>query len=247
MKEVKVQFLGSGDAFGSGGRLQACIHVEDGLMHLLLDCGASALSAMKRLGVPPSTIDAILLTHLHGDHFGGIPFFLLEAQLVSKRQKPLVILGPPTTAERVREAMEVLFPGSTGTSLRFPLEYREYVDRLPMELDSTRVTPFPVVHASGATPYALRVECSGKVIAYSGDTEWTEGLVEAARNADLLICEAYSYDKKMKYHVDFRTLMERREELRCERVILTHMGEDVLSRLSGLDAEAAEDGKCIVL
>ena len=91
MSEVKVRFLGSGDAFGSGGRLQACIHVEAGAMDFLLDCGASALCAMKRLGVPPSSVEAIILTHLHGDHFGGIPFFLLEAQLVSKREKPLVI------------------------------------------------------------------------------------------------------------------------------------------------------------
>jgi ribonuclease BN (tRNA processing enzyme) len=247
MNEVKIRFLGSGDAFGSGGRLQACIHVESGSTHFLLDCGATALSAMKRLGVVPSTIDAILLTHLHGDHFGGIPFFLLEAQLVSKRDKPLIILGPPTTAERVRLAMEALFPGSAGMELRFPLEYREYTDRRPMELGQTRVTPYQVVHGSGAPPYALRVECGGKVMAYSGDTEWTDGLAEAARNADLFICEAYSYDKKMKYHVDVRTLMEHRDALQCKRLVLTHMGEDVLSRLADLNAEAAEDGKSIVL
>lgn len=247
MNGVKVRFLGSGDAFGSGGRLQACIHVEAGSMHFLLDCGASALCSMKRLGVPPSTIDAIFLTHLHGDHFGGIPFFLLEAQLVSKRERPLVILGPPTTAERVQKAMEAFFPGSSTMNFRFPLEYMEFTDRQPIGWREVRVTPYQVVHGSGAPPYALRVECAGKVIAYSGDTEWTDSLAEAARNADLFICEAYSYDKKMKFHLDVHTLMEHREDLQCRRLVLTHMGEEVLSRLSGLDAEAAEDGKCIVL
>jgi ribonuclease BN (tRNA processing enzyme) len=247
MSEVKIRFLGTGDAFGSGGRLQACIHVEAGSMSFLLDCGASALYAMKRLGVPPSTIDAIFLTHLHGDHFGGIPFFLLEAQLVSKREKPLVILGPPTTADRVRKTMEAFFPGSTGMNFRFPAEYVEFADRQVAEWREVRVTPFQVVHGSGAPPYALRVECAGKVIAYSGDTEWTDSLAEAARGADTFICEAYSYDKKMKYHLDVRTLMEHRESLQCKHLVLTHMGEDVLSRLSSLDIETAEDGKVIVV
>ena len=247
MNEVRIRFLGSGDAFGSGGRLQACIHVEAGSMSFLLDCGASALYAMKRLGVPPSSIDAIFLTHLHGDHFGGIPFFLLEAQLVSKREKPLVVLGPPTTAERVRKAMEAFFPGSTGMNFRFPVEYREFTDRQASDWREVRVTPLQVVHGSGAPPYALRVECGGRVIAYSGDTEWTDSLTEAAKGSDLFICEAYSYDKKMKFHVDLPTLMEHRQDLQCKRLILTHMGEDVLSHLSGLDVEAAEDGKSIVL
>ena len=94
MAEVAVQFLGSGDAFGSGGRDQTCIYVDSPDFRFLIDCGASGLISMKRWGVSPSAVDAILLTHLHGDHFGGIPFFILEAQLISKRTKPLVIAGP---------------------------------------------------------------------------------------------------------------------------------------------------------
>jgi ribonuclease BN (tRNA processing enzyme) len=247
MNEVRVRFLGSGDAFGSGGRLQACIHVEAGPMNFLLDCGTTALCAMKRMGVPPSTVQAIFVSHLHGDHFGGIPFFLLEAQLVSKRDEPLLILGPPTTEERVRKAMEAFFPGSTGMNFRYPVEYREFRDRQPLEWRKVRVTPYPVVHGSGAPPYALRVECAGKVIAYSGDTEWTESLVEAAWHADLFICEAYSYDKKIPFHIDLPALKEHRAEIECRRLVLTHMSEDVLSRLGSMNLEAAQDGQIILV
>ena len=81
---VRVQFLGSGDAFGSGGRFQACIHVHAPYTNLLLDCGASSVIAMKRFGVAPNDIDAILISHVHGDHFGGIPFFILDAQFLSR-------------------------------------------------------------------------------------------------------------------------------------------------------------------
>ena len=78
--KMNVRFLGSGDAFGSGGRFQTCIQVSSegsDAAHLLVDCGASSLVAMKRYGVETSDIDAIVLSHLHGDHFGVLPFFIL--------------------------------------------------------------------------------------------------------------------------------------------------------------------------
>jgi ribonuclease BN (tRNA processing enzyme) len=88
---------------------------------------------------------------------------------------------------------------------------------------------------------------AGKVIAYSGDTEWTEALVEAARAADLFICEAYFFEKKVKYHLDYRTILDHRSQLECRRIILTHMNQDMLSRLKELDLESAEDGQELVL
>src|SRR3990172_7324834 len=231
MSDVTAQFLGSGDAFGSGGRFQACIHVRSASASFLLDCGASSLIAMRRFGVEPNDIDAILLSHLHGDHFGGLPFFILDAQLVSKRTQPLVVAGPPGLQSRIREAMEVLFPGSSQVQQRFELQFVELVDGSARRIGALTVTARAVVHASGAPAYALRAECDGKTIAYSGDTEWTDALLDVARDADLFICEAYFFEKKMKFHLDYRTLMEHRESLGCRRLILTHMSSDMLPRL----------------
>jgi ribonuclease BN (tRNA processing enzyme) len=244
---VSVQFLGSGDAFGSGGRLQACLYVDSGSARFLLDCGASSLIGMKRWGVSPARIDAILITHLHGDHFGGIPFFILEAQLVSERTRPLVIAGPPGLESRVRDAQEIVFPGSSGVKLGFPIDYVELKPGESTTIGPLIVTAYPVVHASGAPPYALRVECGGRIIAYSGDTEWTDSLVRASLGADLFVCEAYDYDKKIKFHLDYRTLVAHQPELGCKRLILTHMNDDMLSRLGSIQVEVAEDGKQIFL
>ena len=247
MTDVLVQFLGSGDAFGSGGRYQTCVYVAAEKFHCLIDCGASSLIAMKRWSIDPSSIDVILLSHLHGDHFGGLPFFILDAQLISKRTKPLVVAGPAGLERRIHEAMEVFFPGSSGIQQKFVITFVELMDGAAISIGPLTVTPYRVVHASGAPPFTLRVACAGKVIAYSGDTEWTEALIQAAHGADLFICEAYYFDKKVKYHLDYATLRQHRLELGYKRLIVTHMSEDMLLKLPDLAVDAAEDGKCLVL
>jgi ribonuclease BN (tRNA processing enzyme) len=201
---------------------------------------------MKRAGVDPSEIGWVLLTHLHGDHFGGVPFLILDAQF-SRRTRPLVIAGPPGTRARMEAAMEVFFPGSSRVSRRFAAEFVELAERVASPVGPVTATPFEVAHASGAPSYALRVEYGGKVIVYSGDTEWTESLVEAARGADLFVCEAYFFEKKIKYHLDYRTLRDQRERLGCRRLILTHMSQDMLDRLAESEIESATDGQIVIL
>jgi ribonuclease BN (tRNA processing enzyme) len=196
---IQVQFLGCGDAFGSGGRFQTCFRLSGAGDDVLLDCGASSLIAMKRFGVDPSAIGWVLLSHLHVDHCGGVPFLMLDGQF-SRRTRPLVVAGPPGLKARMETAMEVGFPGSTAVARRFPTAFVELPERVATAVGPATVTPFGVAHASGAPSYALRVEYGGKVIAYSGDTEWTDSLIEAAQAADLFICEAYFFDEKIKYH-----------------------------------------------
>jgi ribonuclease BN (tRNA processing enzyme) len=247
MGEVSVQFLGSGDAFGSGGRLQTCIYVQTDATCFLIDCGATALIAMRRFGVDPASVEAILLSHLHGDHFGGLPFFYLDAQFISQRTKPLVVAGPPGLEERIRQTMEALFPGSSRTQQRFESEFVELADERKTSVASISVTPFGVEHESGAPAYALRVTCGGKVVAYSGDTGWTDSLIRVAAGADLFICETSFFDKKVPFHLDYETLMEHRAELGCRRLVLTHMSGGMLRRIRDLDVEAAEDGMRILV
>lgn len=246
MAGLRLQFLGSGDAFGSGGRFQTCFFGQTAGGGFLLDCGASSLVALKWFGVDPGGIGAVLLTHLHGDHFGGLPFLVLDAQF-ARRTRPLVVAGPPGVAARVEAAMEVFFPGSTRVARRFDLRFVEWAAGETTAIEGLEVTPYEVVHASGAPAYALRVAHAGQVVAYSGDTEWTEALIPAARGADLFICEAYCFDKPVKYHLDYQTLRAQREALGCRRLILTHLGADLLARRAQIAEECAADGLIIEL
>ena len=239
---MKLRFLGCGDAFGSGGRFNTCFLVEDRDTRFLIDCGASSMIAMRKFGVDPNAIDAVLISHLHGDHFAGLVFMLMDAQLVSKRQRPLVIVGPKTLAKRLSDTMECLFPGSTGMTWRFELRIDAFEDGADWHWNGVTVRPFRVKHFCGAPPYALRVNCGGKTIAYTGDTEWVDALIPAAQDVDLFIAEAYFHDKAMKFHLSYETLMRHIAEIRPKRLVLTHMSNDMLERLPGVPVETAEDG-----
>ena len=244
---MKVRFLGSGDAFGSGGRFNTCIHLEGRQASCLIDCGASSLIAMRKFGVDPNGIGAIFITHLHGDHFGGLPFVILDAQLVSRRTAPLHIAGPPGLRDRMTAAQEVLFPGSSKADRRFAIEYCELTTGVAHVVNRWKVTPYEMRHPCGAPPFALRIACEGLTICYSGDTEWTDELIPAARDADLFIAESYFFDKKIKFHLDFTTLAAHLPEIAARRVILTHMSQDMLGRAGETGLECAYDGLMMTL
>ena len=123
--DVTVTFAGSGDAFGSGGRCQACIVVRAGqLPPILLDCGATSLVALKREGIDPNTVAAVAVSHLHIDHYGGLPQLILDGQF-RRRVAPLTVAGPAGTAERLVAALEVMFPGSSTVRRRFDVNVIE--------------------------------------------------------------------------------------------------------------------------
>jgi ribonuclease BN (tRNA processing enzyme) len=201
---------------------------------------------MKRQGVQPADVQQILITHLHGDHFGGIPFFILDAQF-SKRTEPLLIAGPPGTEMRVKEAMEILFPKSSETVQNYAIDYLEIPPDRRTSIGPMQVTAAEVAHFCGAPPYALRIEIEGRVIVYSGDTEWTDSLLEISKGADLFICESYFFNKKTKFHLNYKALETRRNDLGCKRLVLTHMSDDMLGRMNEIDVDCAEDGKIYCL
>ena len=240
---VRVRFVGSGDAFGSGGRWQTCIGVTSGCRTVLVDCGATSLVALKAQGLDPGTVDAVALTHLHGDHFGGLPFLILDGQF-TRRTSPLRVLGPEGTAVRLTAAMEALFPGSSTVRRRFAVDVHELIpgDGPSVAVEGLTVRAWPVVHASGAPALALQVSDGERSFAYSGDTEWTPSIVDVARGANLFAVEAYTYDRKVRYHLDYLTLRAHLGEIEAERTVLTHMSPSMLANLDRADLPAATDG-----
>lgn len=241
---MKLTIVGSGDAFGSGGRFNTCFFLETAKATLLIDCGASALPALKALKLDPNRIDGVVLSHLHGDHFGGLPFLLLDGRF-SRREKPLTIAGPPGTRARLDALMEVFFPKSTGTPWKFPWTVEEIPVGVPADVLGHSLVTAEVIHSSGAPSTALRLSDGEKTFAYSGDTEWTEALLPIARDADLFICECYGYAGKLSGHMTWEILQPRLPDLRARRFMVTHMSATMLAKLDEVRAAGvlvAEDG-----
>ena len=245
---LQLKFIGCGDAFGSNGRFHTCFHVTGKRANFLIDCGASSLIALKANQVTLNDIELILITHFHADHFGGIPFYLLDAQFFSKRSQPLKIAGPPGLPAWFERLMETSFPGSAQTRFRFELSLVELQAGNATRLAGTRVTPYLVSHGHLGGPFfAYRIDVEERIITYTGDTEWTDTLIDVARDADLFIAEAYFFDRKVKLHLDLATLIKHLPTIKPKRLILTHMSEDMLSHVPDIPYEAAADGKVVEL
>ncbi len=244
---VTVNFVGSGDAFGTGGRFNTCILVDGADIRFTIDFGASSLVALNAQGISHNSIDAILLTHIHGDHSAGIAFLMIDAMLGAKRDRPLTIAGPRNLEARLAEAQEVLFPGSDVMAPKFPVTYVELPVGETTEVLGLKATPYAAKHIWQTDPTVLRVEVDDKIVAYSGDGDWTPDLPKATKDADLFIAECYFFEKPVKWHLNYPTILEHREEFGAKRMILTHMGPEMLAMADQVPEETAHDGLVVEL
>ena len=238
---VEITFVGTGDAFGSGGRRNSAILVRADGRTLLLDCGPTTLPGLKALGVDPREIDAIAISHFHGDHSSGVPYLLLDYVFDSKRKTPLIVAGPRGVEKRICE-LTTAFDYDTNDDRHYSLSYLEFEVDQPIALAGFQVTPMPAHHHPHTSPHMLRVENDERALLFTGDTGWHERLPERAGDVNLMISECVLMDEGFEYHLSHERLMRERERFRCERMILTHLGSEVLEGRDHVQFDTAEDG-----
>jgi ribonuclease BN (tRNA processing enzyme) len=242
---VTVRFFGTGNSFADGGRSHACIGITAPGASLLFDCGGSSLPAIKK-AVDPATIQAIAISHLHGDHFGGIPYLVME-QHYAGRIAPLAIGGPRELQDRTARAGEALFADFFGRAkIDYAVSYLA-LDETPVPLGGAEVSAHPVQHVPESDPHGLRAKIAGTVVAYSGDAHWSDDLVAVAKGADLFICESTNFAKSDPAHLSYRELIAHRAKLDCGRIILTHLGKEAQAHLAEMELESAYDGMVVTL
>lgn len=238
---MEVRFIGSGDAFGSGGRLQPCVLVTDKKHRFALDFGLTALIGLRQQKIDPNTIDTVLLSHLHGDHCGGIPFLLMDAMLGSKRERPLRIIGPEGIQSHIRQLHEMLFPGSHIMQPKFTVEYFEINPKNPIQFGKYKISAIDARHTAATKPLAIGIKTDRKTLVYSGDGELTEALIDFTAGADLVIAECYYFDKAVKWHLNYPDI----KHLGAKKTILTHMHENMLLHKNEVSETCAYDGMVI--
>ena len=209
---------------------------------IALKCGATALASLKRAGISAGGIDTIFLSHLHGDHFAGLPFLFLEYIFAEPRSRPLRIAGPPGTEERVAALYRAMYADLAREPLPFRLEFIEMLPQRRFELGALTVKPFRVPHQEMEISLGLGISADRRSILYSGDTGWTEDLVYQSEKTDLFICECSFFETRVPFHLDYPRIWENHERFGAKRLILTHIGREVLMRANEIELETADDG-----
>lgn len=239
---TEVLFVGTSDAFGAGGRRQSAVLVRGPRGTSLVDCGATTLSGFSELGVDRNEVETILISHFHGDHFGGIPLYLIAALYEDERKHPLRIAGPPGVEARVHALAAAMGHEIQGRHWSFPILFEELRPGEGVEVGPVRVRSFETHHSPEAIPHGLHLDLGGESIAYSGDTGWFDALPTQVAGTNLFICEC-TYDQyDFEYHLNHRELVERKDEFDVGRIILTHLGTEMTHRRGLCDFETADDG-----
>lgn len=243
---MKLTILGTGDAFGSGGRYNTCLHLQAGGETVMVDCGGSSPLALNRSGLDRNAIGTWLFTHFHGDHFAGLPFLYLDAFFVTQRTAPLLIAGPKGIADKTRAIIDALYPGFNEFPRAFDLNFLEITPDTPAKLGGLAISALPARHDERAGPcQSYRFAAAGKTLAFTGDTAWTEAMVDLAVGTDVLLSECNSHRTKLATHLDWETLDAHRAELATKRLILTHMSGEMLAFTDPIPAERAHDGMIV--
>lgn len=245
---MKLTVLGSGDAFGSGGRDQTAFFVDNPGNGLLIDCGATVMGGIARAGIDPNAISTIAITHLHGDHFAGLVWFVMHARYVAQRTAPLTIVGPPGTAARLAAVRELLYTGSERQPLPYDVHHVTTAVGETVTANGIAFTAFPARHPSGSVSTGLRMAVGGQTIAYSGDTAWHDAIPACADNADLFICECYARRAGIPNHLDWDTLSANFDRLTARQILITHMNTEMIAASEALSAPRvtfAHDGMVV--
>jgi len=240
---VTVTLLGTGDAFASFGRSQAGYLIDAPGGRILMEAGPDLMLALKSRGVSTDSFDLLLISHLHGDHFGGLPFLILDYMWETRRKKVLTVAGPPKLEERTWLLMRTMFANFELDKIKHKLKFVVLEPGSSRRLGKFKVSAIRSPHTKPDISLSLRIDGGGKSIVFSGDTGWNDELVEFSAGADLFLCECTYYESAhLNFHLNYPLLAANRDKFKVRRMVLTHLGREVLSHENEIALEMGYDG-----
>ncbi len=242
---MKVTVIGCSGSFAGPDSSASCYLLEapdaddpDRTWRVLLDLGSGALGALQR-HADPLTIDAVLISHLHADHFFDISgFYVMRKYHPRGAQLRIPVHGPRGMKKRVAKAYGL--PLDPGMNDEFAFRR---LRKSPLEIGPFTVTARRVEHPVEA--YGFRVEHDGKVLAYSGDTALCPSLRDLAADADLLLAEAAfrdDADNPPGIHMTGSEAAAVARDARVGHLVLTHIPPWHDKGRAVLEAQGVYDG-----
>lgn len=196
--EFRVTLLGTGSPSPVMRRFGPGVLIQAGGKTLLIDCGRGTTQRLLQSGLKLGQVDALFLTHLHSDHVVGIPDLWLTGWLeasYAQRKGPFVVYGPTGTQSlmnglasayqwdiKARIADQNLSPANIAAQVT------EFNEGVVYDQAGVKVTAIEVDHGDLLKPaFGFRVDYAGRSVTVSGDTRFSENLINKAQNTDLII------------------------------------------------------------
>ncbi|HLX37259.1 MAG TPA: MBL fold metallo-hydrolase [Candidatus Binataceae bacterium] len=245
---VTVTLLGTGDAFASFGRSQSGYLIDAPAGRILMEAGPCLLQTLKSGGHSTDSFDLLLISHLHGDHYGGLPFLILDYMFETRRKRVLTIAGPAKLEERTWQLTRTMFPHFELDKIRHKVKFVVLEPETSTRLGKFKVSAIRSPHTKPDISLSLRIDGGGKSIVFSGDSGWNDELVEFSAGADLFLCECTYYESAhLTFHLNYPQLAANRDKFKVRRMVLTHLGREVLSREAEVALEMGYDGMKITI
>ena len=224
---MRLTVLGSGTGTPNPCRAATAILLDLAGYRLLLDFGPAALNRLTRQGVDHRAIDAVFISHFHLDHTLDLWAFMFAATYPDfHRLRPVQVFAP--------QGFETLHQGlkaAYGPEVAPPLEAVRTILIDPARpwqgyespyLPALRISTAPTAHRPESL--AFRLETDELSLVYSGDTGWSEPLVELARDSDWLILEATRPDSDpVQGHLTPSQAGRLAERAGAGRLLLNHL------------------------
>lgn len=243
--KMKVEFVGT----GSIGAIQSCasVLIEN---KLLIDMGNGIVKRLKQTGHPIKDIENCFITHLHGDHFGDIPFFMLD-RFMYKIETPVHIYGPKGLKKTVKELFDILFPGDYETVQEVAkVDFIEFEEMKQVEIgDETYITSYEVQHGKIKPAYGYIVEKDNRKIGLSGDSCYCEAIDTIVKQSDISILDM-SWMESKKAHMGLENILKITQMYPDKKIATTHMQDYPREQAKKQNIEnliVPDDGKIIEL
>ena len=224
MPDLDLRFVGTGNAFAPNG---LCWNGFLAGGRYLFEAPPQALMSLNAMGVDPNNVDAVVLSHHHGDHFLGLPFLLLHWKYQGRRT-PVTILGPQGTEALTRDIGSKVYPGLFETA--FDIQWIEAAPGTRYRVGDLELEPVAVKHDTRlAMSLGYGAALNGRRFAYTGDTAYCDAVADLARGSEVLVSECASKQDSIDIHMNLRDDIPKvRAALRPEaHLLLTHVGPGV--------------------
>lgn len=237
---MRVTLLGTGSPRPSVNRNGPAVLVEVGGKYLLFDSGRGVVQRLQQLDIRISEIQQIFLTHLHSDHISALDDIWLTGWIY-QRPQPLNIYGPKGTQSYIDHLQQAysydvqLRNQHSGLDLNAGVVTTNEINPgVIYSENGIKVTAFLVDHKPVDPAYGYRIDFGDRSVVISGDTSYSQNLVDHSVGIDLLVHEIMSVkdeileknprlQKIQRYHTNPKQLVKVLSAVKPRTAVLTHV------------------------